>query len=216
MFALTCWLVVPVALSYAATQPYLNVHLFWWRYLGVVVPPLCLLAAIGVTTMRWQSARFALAVIVLALAMPAALSYYATARRADFRTAAQWVEGRYQPGDGLIYLPGLICSIPMQYYQTVYPGPARYTADAPGVWQWDAQRTVPYGTLAVAAYSAARARIFVIMTSYGIDAATAARMRAELAWLDSHYRFVSQYATLRVTVRLYAITRGPTALRPPA
>jgi len=73
---------------------------------------------------------------------------------------------------------------------------------------------VPYDTPAVAVYSAAHARLFLIVTSYGVDASTAAHLRAERAWLDSHYHFVSQYVTAQVTVRLYKIAHGPVALRP--
>jgi hypothetical protein len=51
-FALVSWLIVPMALSYAATQPFLNLHLFS-DYLVVVVPPVCLLAGLGIAVLPW-------------------------------------------------------------------------------------------------------------------------------------------------------------------
>jgi 4-amino-4-deoxy-L-arabinose transferase-like glycosyltransferase len=203
LFAVACWLVVPIALSYAATQPALNLHLFWWRYLCVAVPPVCLLVAASAGRLPQRALRYGAALLLLAVSAPTALGYYATAQLADFKTAANWLATSYHVGDGVIYLPGKVCSVPMQYYGQVNHWPFSALADAPGAWQWAAESEVPFDLNALAEYAARHPRVFLVEATYGLDGATAARMRAEQGWLDRHERFVAQVVAQDVTVRLY-------------
>ena len=84
LIALGAWVCVPVALSYAASQPRLNLHLFSWGYLIVVVPALCLLAGISIAAIRRPLARRAVAtslVAAAALATPSRVGSISSSRR---------------------------------------------------------------------------------------------------------------------------------------
>jgi hypothetical protein len=51
-FALLCWLIVPIMLSFILSQG--TTRLFSSRYLVTIVPPLCLLVGLGVAALRLQ------------------------------------------------------------------------------------------------------------------------------------------------------------------
>lgn len=148
--ALAGWLLLPFALCYAFTQPGLNVHLFWPRYLVDIVPALCLLVGVGLVSLAttgvqgsaWllahlrhprrlqlttlRAARMALALtlalclLTLAASIPG--SYYATAVIQHFHRPLTWLETHYHVGDGIICHPeGTLCAAPLDYYLHIAP-----------------------------------------------------------------------------------------------
>src|SRR5207248_9804635 len=113
--AMAMWFALPIIISFALTQPRLNLHLFSTRYLVVVIPPLCLLAGLGVSALRWRPLQGVLAIGLVVVALPQLLHYYASPHLQDIRGAARWIEARYQSGDGLICAPAVECAIPIEY-----------------------------------------------------------------------------------------------------
>jgi hypothetical protein len=203
--ALLCWLTVPVAISYAVTQPYLNLHLFNWGYLGVVIPPLCLLAAMGVATPAARPLpRLALGLGLLASA-PFAMLLPSSVPSQDFAGAVRWIEQHYQPGDGLV-CGSWACRPGTAYYLSLDGGPASLTADSPQYGSWLSGEARPVETQAVAAFAAAHRRVFFVDAPLGGEApaiGTNARLARE--WLDGHDGLLDQISLPGpISVRLYA------------
>ena len=206
--ALACWLGIPVALSYAASQPRLNLHLFSWGYLVVVVPALCLLAGIAVAALRPPLVRSALAaglVAAAALATPA----LAAPPQQDFRSAARWIEERYEAGDGLI-ATSWSSSLAMDYYARIDGAPSELLAGSPLSWSWSAGGDQPLEQRAIAEYTAARQRIFLVDSILeGDSPGIKARSWMARTWFDSRYALVSEIAMPsalgQVRVRLYDV-----------
>ena len=165
--AMATWFALPIIISFALTQPRLNLHLFSNRYLVVVVPPLCLLAGLGVSALRWRAAQAALALGLFLVAAPQLPRYYASPHLQDIRGAAQWIEARYQPGDGLICAPAVECAIPIQYYLEAERGPAHFDPDSPGRFSWDGGTTVSLDDAAVLAYTTGHHRVFFVFARSG-------------------------------------------------
>jgi hypothetical protein len=206
VLALLCWLTVPVAISYAVTQPYLNLHLFNWGYLGVVIPPLCLLAAIGVvaTPAARPLPRLALGLGLLASA-PFAVLLPSSLPNQDFASAVSWIEQHYQPGDGLV-CGSWACRPGTAFYLRLDGGPASLTADSPQYGSWLSGEARPVDTQAVAAFAAAHRRVFFVDAPLGGEApdiGTNARLARD--WLDRHDGLLDQISVAGpISVRLYA------------
>ncbi len=184
---LLCWFIVPVALSYAITQPYFNAHLFLDRYLVVVVPAICLLAGLGVAALRNPALRATLALALLLVAVPQTINYYASVDTQGLHTGVPWIEQHYQPGDGLACYPGSWCSLPMTYYLEVAHGPAPQLDPA--------APSLDLSTQTLATYGQAHKRVFVVIAIFDPNP----RLRAQLAtlqqWADSHWKRVAQMTT---------------------
>lgn len=161
------WFAGPIALSFALTQQRVNLHLFFPRYLVVVVPPLALLVGLGVSALRWRAAQAILGVAVAAVAVPVLLSYYQYAQVQDFRTVSQWVEARYHSGDGIACDPAVECAIPFSYYLAARPGPAHFDPDSPGRFIWDGTRSQPLSDAAVQDYASQHTRLFLVYGPLG-------------------------------------------------
>ena len=159
--AMACWFLVPLGIAFVLTQPHLNLHLFFKRYLIVVVPPLCLLAGLAVGALRWRLAQAALAVALVLVAVPQLLHYYPYAQVENVRDPVQWIEQRYQPGDGVICGVAVVCAIPIEYYFELDRGPAHFDAGSPGRFSW-ASATVAPTPDAVRHYAAEHRRVFLI------------------------------------------------------
>lgn len=202
VYVLLCWLLGPVVLSYVTTQQGLNLHLFYARYLVVVVPPLCLLAAMGALAPRPWLVRAVLAVLLVVTAANHARNYYATAQSQDFRTPALWLQSRARSGDGIVCAPLVSCAIPLGYYLRAYPGPARLDAGAPGHWSWASDNSIPLTTAVLAAYARRHRRIFLVDATPGSATSAASRR-----WLDAHGHLVARFTGTTVTIRLYALFR---------
>ena len=202
--ALVVWLLTPMLLAFVVTQSYLNLHLFYWRYLVVVIPPLCLLVGVGVSAIRSSVLQGVLVVVLVAMMVPETLGYYATAQISDFRTPAAWINAHYHAGDGIACVPGRQCSVPLEYYFTTDSGPAHLTATSPGAWLWVPQTQVRIDPANVEAFSAHQPRVFFVNATFGMSTTQLAQSQKERAWLDSHERLVATCTALTVTVRLYA------------
>jgi hypothetical protein len=201
--ALFCWLIVPIVLAYAATQPRLNLHLFVWGYLVVVVPPLCILAGIGVTVLPWRRARPVLALGLIGSALVALPIHYSLPGQ-DYSTAIRWIEQHYQAGDGLV-CTSWSCPLALDYYLRADGGPTQLTADSPGSWSWQEHQVRPPDPQEVADYAAAHRRVFFV-DPLTRDEPSEQKMRARTAqdWLDGHDDLLAQIAVSGpVTVRLY-------------
>ena len=212
-FALVCWCVVPFILSYVISQG--QTHLFSSRYLVVIVPPLLLLAGLGVGVIgdlgwrRVQIGLVPLAVIIASLVVPL---YYQSAEVENWRDAAFWIQQQYQSGDGMTcYNNDQGCQISIDYYFRTYPKKGiSFPTDAPGSFSWVTYDLtndpgVPNDatdTKALASYGAKHQRVFYIVGRLDGDD-DVARVQNAQRWLDSHYHFVKQVTTSTVTVRLY-------------
>jgi 4-amino-4-deoxy-L-arabinose transferase-like glycosyltransferase len=201
--ALGCWLIVPIVLSYALTQPRLNLHLFVWGYLVVVIPPLSLLAGIGVTLLPWRQVRPALALGLVATALLALPSHYAQPPQ-DFRGAMQWIEARYRSGDGLV-CTSWSCPLAVSYYGRIDGAPPPLTTDVLGQWSWADHGSAPLDPDAVAAFAAAHGRIFYVDSLTRDEPADLhLRARTAQAWLDQHHdQLAGTILAGPILVRLY-------------
>ena len=100
--AIALWFILPFGFSLALTGPGLNLHLFFARYLVVVIPPLCLLAGLAVGAVRVRALQVVTALAVLAVAVPPLLAYYPVAEVQDFKTPVVWLQQHYRSGDGIV------------------------------------------------------------------------------------------------------------------
>ena len=163
------WFVLPIVIAFALTQPRLNLHLFSTRYLAVVVPPLCLLAGLGVSAVRWRAVQAVLAIGLVVVALPQLLHYYDSPHLQDIASAARWIEARYQPGDGIICAPAVECAIPIEYYLEADKTAAHFDSDSPGRFSWDGGRTVSLDETAVLDYAARHQRVFFVYARSVLD-----------------------------------------------
>lgn len=179
---LVSWAVVPVALSFALTQPALNLHLFYSRYLVTIVPALCLLAGVGVALLRWRSLQVVAATLLVALAAAQAPSYFVNPEHQDFRSAAQWLAAHYAAGDGLACYSAMECVVPLQYYLDAYPSPAHFDANSPGNYNWTYVRYpnvlalsgsyVPVDERTMSTYAAQHRRIILAVSTINTTGTT--------------------------------------------
>ena len=112
LFALT-WLAVPILGGFAYSH--LGQPIFVPRYLIVSLPPLVMIAALGVvgTKPRWIPALLLAALLVLAAR--SLLAWYAAPARADWREATAYVLDNGEPGDVLLFRKAY-GSVPFEYY----------------------------------------------------------------------------------------------------
>ncbi|HTK11895.1 MAG TPA: glycosyltransferase family 39 protein [Ktedonobacteraceae bacterium] len=212
-WALLCWLILPFLLSYSIS--FTSLRLFSSRYLVVIIPALCLLVALGVVSLRWRLLQLVLALLLIALAIPAVPYYYRSAQVEDWNSTTHWLLDRYQKNDGLVCYDNSLeqgCQVSVEYYLQAYPNGAHFTPDAPGAFSWakygPARPAGPDEAVdprALAAYGAKHPRLFFIQGRIRDDAA-AARAKSAQQWLDQHYHLISSIETRTVTVRLYATT----------
>jgi uncharacterized membrane protein len=209
VIALSCWLVVPIVLSFALTRPGLNLHLFFHRYLIVVVPAICLLVGLGVSALRWRAVQLVLAVLLAVVAVPQVPQYYKAAKVQEFHQPTLWIQQRYQPGDGLICDPVVQCGVPMSYYLAAYPGPAHFDPDSPGRFIWENTSWVPVDIDRVLAYAAAHRRVFLIFAPIGNGTAAADEAKALESSLSQRYaeidRVTAQAPAVDCSVFLYRV-----------
>jgi mannosyltransferase len=208
--ALTCWLCVPIAISYALTQPVLNLHLFSWTYLLMVVPALCLLAATTVAGVRAPRRRLA-AAVALIVAASVATPLYSFPPTQDFRTAMQWVADRWESGDGLVSTTWS-ATLATGYYTRIGVLPSAVSVGSPAGWDWPAPRERPLDESAVAGYAAAHSRVFLLSALLmGDTANTVQEVTTFEGMFDRAYHLVDQIVVESkdgsLTVRLYETSR---------
>ena len=204
-FALLCWIIVPVVLSYTISQG--PTRLFSSRYLVTIVPAFVLLIGLGIVVLRWRVVQVALALCLLLLTLHYVPLYYQNPQVEDWNTTVSWLEQHYQANDGLVcYDNAQGCQVSVEYYLTAYPSAAHFTADSPGSFPWvnydltnhlgNAEPAVDPKALAV--FGAHHSRIFYITGRISSSSIAAQH------WLDTHYHFIAQIVTHTVTMRLYA------------
>ena len=204
------WLVVPFGLAYLATQPRLNLHLFAWGYLVVVVPALCLLAGIGAAALPRPLARFALAIgLVVGAALAIPEDTFISGQ--DFRKASAWIAENYQASDGLI-CDTWSCALSFSYYGRLGRMPTALLEASPVQWSWTRGRASPLELADVSASAQVHRRIFFVESVVDGDLAdTKARSATARGWLDGHYTLLADIPTASsvgpVRVRLYADDR---------
>ncbi len=128
--SLLCWLLLPPIVSFVVSHS--SLRLFSARYLVVIVPPLCLLVALSVSTLRWPALllkgkasrvdasmeriesklpivpittwaiQAVFALLLLLLALPVVPQYYKSAQVEDWNTVTHWIIQHYQQNDGLV------------------------------------------------------------------------------------------------------------------
>ena len=209
--ALLCWLWVPLAVSYLLSQK--SVHLFLSRYLVVVVPAFCLLAAGGLVAVPWRWLRLLLVPCLIIFTLVLVPHYYASAQVEDWRTAALWIEHQYRSNDGLVCFDNLQgCQVGLESYFHAYRGPAHFDPDSPGTFsyvQYDLLRPAYRPDVEQAAnedaiqrYAARHSRLFYIVARLP-NAQEIARATGVISWLDSRYQRLESLKTSTVTVYLY-------------
>lgn len=210
VLALVCWASVPVILSYLGTQPGFNMHLFYQRYLLVIVPALCLLAGVGIATLRWRAAQVIFGLLIVVLLVTKNVPYQlANTQQQDFRTPMAWVQQHYQAGDGLACSPAINCSVPMEYYLNAYPGPAHFDADSPGVWHWPIGTPPNAATLeTLKAYAAKHQRVFFLTLHWNPGTPLDGGTKAMQQWLASTHDLAGKVETSTGSVYLYVTKSG--------
>lgn len=206
-WSLLCWLVIPIVVSYVVSHS--SLRLFSDRYLVTIVPPLCLLMALGISLLRWKIGRVILALGVIAIALTPVPLYYRSAQVEDWNVATSWVQQHYREGDGLVCYDNSLqqgCQVTVEYYLQAYPGAAHFTNDSPGPFSWQtfesANPDAAVDPAVLASFGAKHAHIIFIVGRIRDDAA-AARFEAAQKWLDSHYHRADQFETHTVRVYLY-------------
>jgi mannosyltransferase len=205
--ALGSWFAAPIVISFALTRPGLNLHLFYPRYLVVVVPPLCLLAGLAVQALPLRALQALLALALAVVAWTPLMDYYPVAQVQDFKDPISWIQQRYQTGDGIVCDPDVECGIPVGYYLDATSGPAHLDVDSPGRFSWEGTSTVAMTHEALSAYLANHRRVFFIYGPLGQNPtqdATDMALRADLA--GAGYRLIG-YVEARgsggVTTKVY-------------
>ncbi len=208
-FALCCWLIVPIVVSYVVSQK--STHLFSSRYLVVIVPALFLLVAMGIAVLRWRSVKVVLTACLLLLALHYVPLYYQSAQVEDWRTPSQWLAQHYQPDDGLVcYDNSQGCQVSIEYYLRLYNSPAHFTADSPGAFVWVSyditNRLGNYEAAldpqALALYAQKHPRLFFIIARLSGEESVE-RVQAVQHWLGGHYRLIDEFSGPTVTIHLY-------------
>jgi mannosyltransferase len=210
--AIACWFVGPLLLSFALTRPSLNLHLFFPRYLVVIVPPMALLVGMGVTALRWRAVQLGLAAAVAVVAIPALASYYQYAQVQDFRGLTQWVQARYQAGDGVVCAPEVECGVPTSYYFSAYPGPAHFDGDSPGRFLWERTASIPLSDENLTAYAAQHRRLFLLYGPLGVSPDRTTELDRVKATLAKHFQLIESVTAKGSAVDLMAylyVPRGP-------
>jgi hypothetical protein len=156
-----------VTLSFLLTQNRPNLHLFLARYLVIIVPPIALLAALGVkAAMRYRrEAGAVLGVALIALALPAMPKFFADEQLTNYKTPAAWLEQNYQAGDGIICFPQRKCAINLTYYLAGFQPLPQVPPTAPGGWDWPSETEQPSSIALVQTYAASHRRLFFIQES---------------------------------------------------
>jgi hypothetical protein len=193
--ALASWFAVPILIAIALTQPRLNFHVFYPRYLVIVVAPLALLVGLGVHALPSRVVQAALGIALILVAIPPLNVYYQNAQSQDFKDPVAWVQQRFHSGDGIICDPEIQCAIPLTYSLAAAPGPARFGSESPGWFFWDRNTSVPVNSETVLPFAARHDRVFFVYGPLGPDLTQDAEAKAmEDALTAAGYRAVGQFS----------------------
>jgi hypothetical protein len=212
VFALLCWVIVPVVFSYIVSQG--SMRLFSTRYLVIILPALFLLVGLGVASLRWRVVQVVLTLALFLIALHFVPAYYKGAQIEDWNSTVHWLQQRYQPGDGLVCYDSDVeqgCQVSVEYYLHAYPSAAHFTGDSPGEFSWtnfgpaipNSGPEAAVDPSALSAYASQHSHFFYIIGRIPNDAA-GARAKAAQHWLDTHYHLLNRTVTPTVTISWYA------------
>lgn len=213
VWLLLCWFFVPLLVSYVIS--YGPLHIFSTRYLVVLLPPLFLLVAIGVSALPWRFLQMAVSLLLLVQSFVTVPLYYQSAQVEDWNSTTHWLLNRYQEDDGLVCYDNEIsqgCQISVEYYLHAYSSATesvQFTEDSPGAFSWrnygpadpDAGFAAALRPSALAAYGAKHDRLFFIVGR--VPEGSGQSLQIAQSWLDRHYQLVDQISTRTVSIRLY-------------
>jgi 4-amino-4-deoxy-L-arabinose transferase and related glycosyltransferases of PMT family len=210
-WTLLCWFLIPIVVSYVVSQG--SLRLFSTRYLVVVVPPFCLLATLSIALLRRLPLRVLLALLLLGCAALVTPHYYQNAQVEDWRSAVQWLQIRYQPGDGLVCYDNEMnqgCQTAIEYYLQAYPTAAHFTADTPGLFSWQqfgpaqpqSSLLAALDTQALTTFANHHPHLIMVIGRVP-DAQGAAHAQQTVQWLNQHYHLTAHYQSATVTVWYY-------------
>jgi hypothetical protein len=200
---LLCWMCIPFLLAYALSLKPANLHLFYIRYVGGVVPALALLVGVGISSIRPRLAQVVLLVAVVWFSFNALPKYYDNAQSQDFKTPMAWVQEHYLKDDGLACAPVMDCSLAVDYYLDAHPGPAHFDADSPGIFNWRNNSSASVDVQAVEKYAAEHHRLFFVTLHWTPGTPLNTGAQQDVDWLNSHYPLIGSYKTSTVEVFLY-------------
>jgi mannosyltransferase len=115
---LLVWLVAPVALALGIS---IIKPIFISYYLIILLPPLVLLAGVGISKIPVESGVALALCIFVAMAANEDAHYFISPGREDWRGATQYAASRFRPGDGFVFSPAYL-KTPFDYYRVrVFP-----------------------------------------------------------------------------------------------
>ena len=160
---LSLWGIVPITIQYLLSQSTPDLHLFYPRYLIASLPALMLLAAIGLTELRpiWGASLLILALFALMIEIPG--NYYRYSEVQPFLETTNWMEARFNTGDGIICRPdNNLCGVPIGYYLGhLYTGPETMPAEFPGIYVWSTFHSTSTQGATLTSYLQSHTHIFV-------------------------------------------------------
>jgi hypothetical protein len=154
----------PIAVQLLLTQPFLNLHLFYPRYLVDTVPFLALLAALGVQSLPLKASRGAAGValgLILLVPLP---RYYPFSEHQPFAEITNWMAARFEPGDGVVCRPdNRRCGIPVEFYLShLAPSDVRFPGYFAGMYKWGTFRSTLTSPFNLRLYLARHPTVFVV------------------------------------------------------
>jgi mannosyltransferase len=202
------WFLVPTTLAFIASAQF-GQHIFFPRYEYGTLAAFCLLVGFGVAAIPWRWPRVAASVCAGLLALTTLPGAF-TPGTGGFRAATQWMEQRYQPGDGVLCVTDAIaCSLQLDYYlnrvNTV--DGLRYSADAPGQFRWvttgnvEDQR-ISISPFNIALYTNQHHRFFVVMDDNPLTAQEQREKAAALQWIASNCTLIDQVTSHTADVQM--------------
>jgi len=209
-FALMCWVIVPLVLSYSISQG--PIRLFSSRYLVTIVPPFMLAVGLGVAVLRWRMVQALVIITVLLLTLHYVPLYYSQPQIEDWNVTTFWLEQHYQTNDGLVCFDNSQgCQVSVEYYLTAYPSAAHFTSDSPGSFPWveydltnhQGNTKLAVDPSALANFGVHHPHIFFITGRLSGNGAVA-QAHAAQQWLNAHDHFIAQIVTKSVVIRLYS------------
>ncbi len=197
--ALVVWGVFPIMGQYFTTQPFLDLHFFFPRYLISALPALAILAAIGVESLRpYWGAVIVMGAFLLLMAQTVP-NFYGYTEVQPFSEVTGWMESHYQTGDGIICRPDSnLCGIPVGYYlEHAYNGTQQMPPTFPGIYDWGTLQATPTDNATLKTYMKQHARIFVFTVGPIGGNPNTIKDNVPQALLSAGYKLVGTYRPAR-------------------
>jgi mannosyltransferase len=204
------WLAVPVLGSFMTSMVR---PVFLPRYLIIALPPLVILAAVGMSSLPTRPLQVLAVAVLVGLTAPWLLSYY----QADYKQGEDWRRGvayvlaGHEAGDEVVFL-SRFGRHPFEYYSRSYPDQAALTPLYPSV-MWGRYTPVledrqlePMAAVITRLHEGRRVWVVLLWTGFGSEHEDG---RAVETALNRGYREVERrHFGAALQVRLYAKTPG--------